>query len=156
LEETSGRDVIEPLDRTFLAILEKKILGIIGPAYSNEAKTVVRFSNRVGIPVIGYSTTDPELSDRVAYSTFYRMAASDIIAAQALLKLFQNFAGSGLIQEIKEEPLPRRTEISLAQGYGQSKYAGEHMCWAAMDLWGESEADVSTGIVYRFFVVEIT
>ncbi|CAF4034442.1 unnamed protein product [Rotaria sp. Silwood2] len=43
-------------------------------------------------------------------------------------------AGCGLLSEIQEEPLPRRVEIALAQGYGQSKYAEEHMCWAAMDL----------------------
>jgi hypothetical protein len=46
-------------------------------------------------------------------------------------------AGSGLVDEIKEEPLPRHVEIAVAQGYGQAKYAGEHMCWAAMDLWGK-------------------
>jgi hypothetical protein len=47
-------------------------------------------------------------------------------------------AGSGLIDEVKEEPLPRRAEIAVAQGYGQAKYAGEHMCWAAMNLWSKS------------------
>ena len=46
-------------------------------------------------------------------------------------------AGSGLIAEIKEEPLPRRAEIAVAQGYAQAKYAAEHVCWAAMNLWGE-------------------
>jgi thioester reductase-like protein len=46
-------------------------------------------------------------------------------------------AGSGLVNEIKEEPLPRHVKIAVAQGYGQAKYAGEHICWAAMDLWGK-------------------
>ncbi|CAF1213026.1 unnamed protein product [Adineta steineri] len=55
-------------------------------------------------------------------------------------------AGSGLIEEIEEEPLPRQEGLSLPQGYGQSKYAGEHICWAAMDLWGELEADVQSCI----------
>lgn len=45
-------------------------------------------------------------------------------------------AGSGLINPVKEEPLPRQMGVTLAQGYGQSKYAGEHICWPAMDLWG--------------------
>ena len=46
-------------------------------------------------------------------------------------------AGSGLIHEIKEEILPRRIGLAAAHGYGQSKYAGEHICWAAMNLWGK-------------------
>jgi hypothetical protein len=46
-------------------------------------------------------------------------------------------AGSGLLGEVKEEPLPRRPGIALAQGYGQSKYAGEHICWTAMNHWGK-------------------
>lgn len=46
-------------------------------------------------------------------------------------------AGSGSIYEIKEEPLPRHVKVAVAQGYGQAKYAAEHICWAAMRLWGE-------------------
>jgi ABC-type branched-subunit amino acid transport system substrate-binding protein len=91
IEDTSGRDVIETLDRTCHAISENQILGIVGPEYSNEAKTIARFSNRAGLPVIGYSTTDPELSNRNAYQTFYRLPPSDVITAQALLKLYQKY-----------------------------------------------------------------
>ncbi|CAF1347549.1 unnamed protein product [Didymodactylos carnosus] len=43
-------------------------------------------------------------------------------------------AGSGQI--IKEEPLPRQPGLPLKQGYGQSKYASEHICWIAMKEWG--------------------
>ncbi len=50
-------------------------------------------------------------------------------------------AGSGLIDIVKEEPLPRQTEIALPQGYGQSKYASEHLCWAAMNLWSKFKID---------------
>ena len=46
-------------------------------------------------------------------------------------------AGSGVLSTVNEEPLPRRAEVALAQGYGQSKYVGEHLCWSAMSLWGE-------------------
>jgi hypothetical protein len=46
-------------------------------------------------------------------------------------------AGSGLLSCVKEEPLPRKAEVALAQGYGQSKYASEHLCWAAMNLWSK-------------------
>jgi hypothetical protein len=91
LGETNGRDVIDALDHTCLAISENQIIGIVGPAGSNEAKTIAQFCNRVGLPVIGYSTTDPRLSNRNAYKTFYRMPAPDIITADALFKLFQKY-----------------------------------------------------------------
>ena len=52
-------------------------------------------------------------------------------------------AGSGLLDPVPEEPLPRRMGIAIAQGYGQSKYAGEHICWAAMDLWGSYIVQIS-------------
>lgn len=46
-------------------------------------------------------------------------------------------AGSGLIEEVKEIPLPRLIGIASDLGYCQAKYAAEHICWAAMDLWGK-------------------
>ncbi|CAF2852698.1 unnamed protein product [Rotaria sp. Silwood2] len=91
VEETSGRDIIEALDRTCIAIAEDEVFGIVGPEYSTEAKTLARFGNRSGLPVVGYSTTEPELSDRNAYKTFYRLPPSDVIKARALLKLFQKY-----------------------------------------------------------------
>jgi ABC-type branched-subunit amino acid transport system substrate-binding protein len=91
LEVTSGRDEIETLDRVCWSISENQILGVVGPTYSSEARTIARFCNRVGIPVIGYSNSDPELSDRNIYQTYYRMMPSDIVTAQALFKLFQKY-----------------------------------------------------------------
>ncbi|CAF2957194.1 unnamed protein product [Rotaria sp. Silwood2] len=64
-------------------------------------------------------------------------------------------ASSGLLSYVKEEPLPRNAEIALPQGYGQSKYAGEHLCWAAMNLWnvpvniyriGQVSGDTQNGV----------
>ncbi|CAF2089670.1 unnamed protein product [Rotaria magnacalcarata] len=64
-------------------------------------------------------------------------------------------AASGLLSSIKEEPLPRKSEIALPQGYGQSKYASEHLCWAAMHLWnvpvniyrvGQVSGDTQNGV----------
>lgn len=46
-------------------------------------------------------------------------------------------AASGFLTNIKEKPLPRNSQIPLIQGYGQSKYAAEHISWAAMDLWSK-------------------
>ncbi|CAF1386029.1 unnamed protein product [Didymodactylos carnosus] len=40
-------------------------------------------------------------------------------------------------EDVREEPLPRQSDLPLiGQGYGQSKYIGEHMCWIAMKQWG--------------------
>jgi thioester reductase-like protein len=47
-------------------------------------------------------------------------------------------AASGFLTTVKEEPLPRNPQIALTQGYGQSKYAAEHLCWAARQLWSKS------------------
>ncbi|CAF1084633.1 unnamed protein product [Adineta ricciae] len=64
-------------------------------------------------------------------------------------------AGSGLLSTIKEEPLPRMAQVALPQGYGQSKYAAEHLCWAAMNLWhipvniyrvGQISGDTQNGV----------
>jgi acyl carrier protein len=46
-------------------------------------------------------------------------------------------AGSWVLDSVKEAPLPRKTHVALPQGYGQSKYASEHLCWAAMNLWSK-------------------
>jgi hypothetical protein len=48
------------------ALSSSDIVGIVGPAFSREAHTVAAFAERVGISVISYSATDPDLSDRHA------------------------------------------------------------------------------------------
>ena len=47
-------------------------------------------------------------------------------------------AASGTINPIQEKPLPIDSKIPLAQGYGQSKYIGEHLCWTANQFWSKS------------------
>ena len=91
VEDTSGRDVIQTLQCTCQAIEQNQILGIVGPEHSGDAKTVSRLANHVGLPVIGYSTTNPELSNRNLYRTFYRLPPSDATTADALLRLFQKY-----------------------------------------------------------------
>jgi thioester reductase-like protein len=46
-------------------------------------------------------------------------------------------SGSGVVPIVKEEPLPRRPELPVAQGYGQSKYVCEHLGNTAKHLWGK-------------------
>ncbi|CAF5124887.1 unnamed protein product, partial [Rotaria sp. Silwood1] len=67
------------------------IVGIVGPVYSRESPIIADFGERVGIPVISYAATDPDLSDRNAYPAFYRTVPSDNAAATAIVKLFIRF-----------------------------------------------------------------
>ena len=81
-----------------------------------------------------------------------RLAASKRIQFHFISSIAS--AGSGLLSEVKEEPLPRRAEVAFAQGYGQSKYVAEHLCWAAMELWSKfAKSMIDVGIVsFLFFV----
>ncbi|CAF3567751.1 unnamed protein product [Rotaria sp. Silwood1] len=57
----------------------------------SKACQALSISNSVGIPVISYSVTDPDLSDRNVYTNFYRIAPSDNLAALAIIRLFIRF-----------------------------------------------------------------
>ena len=81
---TGLRDTCEVVSNTTIA-------GIIGPGFSREAITIAQFSNTIGIPTISYSATDPDLSDRNAYPSFYRTIPSDNSAAIVILNLFIRF-----------------------------------------------------------------
>ena len=63
--------------------------------------------------------------------------------------------GSGLLNPVKEEPLPRDPQVALPQGYGQSKYIGEHLCLRAKEDWnipmkiyrvGQVSGDTENGV----------
>ncbi|CAF4277989.1 unnamed protein product, partial [Rotaria sordida] len=53
-----------------------------------ETQVIAPFDEKLGIPVISYSATNPDLSDQNAYPNFHRTVASDFVAAAALAKLF--------------------------------------------------------------------
>ncbi|CAF1568309.1 unnamed protein product [Adineta steineri] len=88
--QTDG-NVMDAFSSTCLAVSTSDVVGIVGPAFSREAHTIADFANRVSIPVISYSATDPDLSDRNAYPAFYRTVPSDNTAAFAIAKLFIRF-----------------------------------------------------------------
>ena len=85
--ETQG-DVMIALRNTCSRVSTLNIVGIVGPSISSESHSIARFAVKIGIPVISYGATDPELSDRNSYSTFYRTVPSDNAAAMALVDLF--------------------------------------------------------------------
>ena len=87
----TGGDVIGGLSQTCESVSDTNIVGIVGPSFSREAHLISAFGDRVGIPVISYGATDPDLSDRNKYSTFYRTVPSDNAAALAIMKLFVRF-----------------------------------------------------------------
>ncbi|CAF0737688.1 unnamed protein product [Rotaria sordida] len=88
--ETTG-NVIDALSKTCQALSYSNIVGIIGPALSREAHLVADFGRTIGIPVISYSVTDPDLSNRNVHRNFYRTVPSDNSAALAIAKLFFRF-----------------------------------------------------------------
>ncbi|CAM4922473.1 unnamed protein product [Rotaria socialis] len=84
-------DVINTLSSACRAITNSNIFGIIGPALSREAHVIANFAKKIGIPVISYAATDPDLSDRIVYPAFYRTVPSDYTAALSMTKLFIRF-----------------------------------------------------------------
>ncbi|UJR20065.1 hypothetical protein I4U23_023198 [Adineta vaga] len=79
------------LRTTCEAVSTSNIVGIIGPSSSREAHVLAPFTEDIDIPIISYAATDPELSDRKTFSTFYRTVPSDTDAALAMAKLFLRF-----------------------------------------------------------------
>ena len=64
-----------------------------------------------------------------------KFSASNLIQFHFISSI--SSANSGLLSTVKEEALPNNTRIALAQGYGQSKYIAEHLCYAANNLWSK-------------------
>ncbi|CAF2909700.1 unnamed protein product [Rotaria sp. Silwood2] len=88
--ETNG-NIIHALSKTCQALSYSNIVGIIGPGLSREAHLIADFGKTIGIPVISYSVTDPDLSNRNVYRNFYRTVPSDNSTALAIVKLFLRF-----------------------------------------------------------------
>ncbi|CAF5009911.1 unnamed protein product [Rotaria sp. Silwood1] len=87
---TNGK-IIDALSDTCLSVSQTNIVGIIGPELSREALLIGPLGEQLGIPVISYAATDPDLSDVITYRNFYRTVPSDNTAALALIKLFNRF-----------------------------------------------------------------
>ncbi|CAF4961597.1 unnamed protein product [Rotaria sp. Silwood1] len=87
----STGDGIDAVNIACDALSTSNVVGIVGPYLSTEVQTIGPFAKKIGIPVISYSATDPDLSNRKIYPNFYRTVPSDDIAAAALVKLFIRF-----------------------------------------------------------------
>ncbi|CAF4162895.1 unnamed protein product, partial [Rotaria sordida] len=84
-------DVIVALNETCHSVSELNIVGIVGPQFSRETLLISPLCEKLNLPVISYSATDPDLSDATIYPNFYRTVPADNIMALALLKLFNRF-----------------------------------------------------------------
>jgi len=102
--EQTGGNIMNALGDTCQAVSSSTIVGIVGPAFSREAQQIANFGNTVGLPVISYSATDPSLSDRNNYPTFYRTVPSDNTAALAIVKLFLQFNWTSCIIIYQNDP----------------------------------------------------
>ncbi|HYO85425.1 MAG TPA: branched-chain amino acid ABC transporter substrate-binding protein [Dermatophilaceae bacterium] len=58
------------------AVTEKKILGIVGPAFSGESKAANPIFNQAGLNLITASATNPALADN-GWKVFHRMLGND-------------------------------------------------------------------------------
>ncbi|CAF3646426.1 unnamed protein product [Rotaria sp. Silwood1] len=87
---TSG-NIIDAMSDICLSVSKSNIVGIVGPELSREAILVGPFGEKLGIPVISYAATDPDLSDLTINHNIYRTVPSDNIAASSLVKLFIRF-----------------------------------------------------------------
>ena len=91
LSSQTNSNIINALRDSCEAVSNTSIVGIIGPAVSREAHLIAMFAEQIQIPVISYAATDSDLSNKVAYPTFYRTVPSDNSAALAIVNLFNRF-----------------------------------------------------------------
>ena len=70
---------------------ERPVIGVIGPGYSYEAVHITPFLNLFEIPLISYSATSPELSEKDEFEYFSRTATSDDYQIPAIIDLLVRF-----------------------------------------------------------------
>ncbi|CAF1453125.1 unnamed protein product, partial [Adineta steineri] len=79
------------------ALTNSNIVGIVGPELSSETPIIAEYGEKVGIPIVSYSATDPDLFNRSIYPAFYGTVPSDSAATIAIIKLFIRFQWNSCI-----------------------------------------------------------
>lgn len=87
----TGGNALGAVKSTCQAVAAANVVGIVGPAYSRETSIIAAFAHSAKIPAISYSATNPGLSDRDAYPSFYRTVPSDAAVTLATVKLFARY-----------------------------------------------------------------
>ena len=88
---STGGDVMNCFKGACKALPNSSIVGIVGPAYSRETDSLAAFAGTINLPVISYSATNTDLSDRSRYKSFFRTVSSDKAAAVAMVDLFLRY-----------------------------------------------------------------
>ena len=87
----TGGDVMNCFKGACKALPNSSIVGIVGPAYSRETDSLAAFAGTINLPVISYSATNTDLSDRSRYKSFFRTVSPDKAAAVAMVDLFLRY-----------------------------------------------------------------
>lgn len=82
----TGDDEIGALISTCRVLTTSNIIGIVGPVFSRQASMIADLTKTIGIPTISFGATNPMLSHKNVYPSFYRTTPSDYSAALAIAK----------------------------------------------------------------------
>ncbi len=124
--QTRG-DVMNALSNTCSLVSTSNIVGIVGPQLSRESHFIAPFAAKIGIPVISYASTDPELSDRNSYPAFYRTVPSDNAAALALVNLFIRFNWTSCIIIYQNDAFGSGGVKAISEAFNKNKLTVEEI-----------------------------
>ncbi|CAF1481039.1 unnamed protein product [Rotaria magnacalcarata] len=152
--QTKG-NVIDSLSSSCLAVSTEKIIGIVGPIYSREAHIIAAFANRIGIPVISFSATDPDLTDRNTYPAFFRTVPPDDIAALSIAQLFIQFNWTSCIIIYQNDNFGTNGAKALAQVFNDYGFQVRQTLVfdiAKLHIQGDLQASL-TGSISRIVIL---
>jgi len=75
------------------AVSDKKVIGIVGPAFSGESKAADPIFDKAGLTTITPSATNPKLSQN-GWKTFFRMLGNDATQGPAAAKYIKDVLGA--------------------------------------------------------------
>jgi len=71
------------------AVTDKKLVGVVGPAFSGESKAADPIFDKAGLPIISASATNPALSEN-GWKTFHRVLGNDATQGPAAAKYIKD------------------------------------------------------------------
>jgi hypothetical protein len=124
--EGNGLYVLENVCRQ-ITVHRSSIYGIVGPATSNSVRYLAPFAAHLGLPLISYAATNPELSDTQFYPTFYRMVPSDLILVRAIVELFEFFQWKTCTMIIQKDDYGYGGLRLMTENYHTQIHVYEHL-----------------------------
>ncbi|CAF3803593.1 unnamed protein product [Rotaria sordida] len=88
----NGFAELELVCRLIINTTEHDVLGIVGPTSSTSTRYLAPFATHIGLPLVSYIASTADLDNKSNYPTFYRTIPSDILTAEAIVKLFKYFS----------------------------------------------------------------